>query len=127
MTTDELIAALQSWEVDGQYEIDGFYSHGRPLADGGLYVHHDGDRWEVGVYERGEDRSMATFDSEQEACDYAYAELTRLRPAPRVLTPDEEEASQRTTAASVTDLRERIRAAKAEHDARQSSDPTSEP
>ncbi|MGH2749004.1 MAG: hypothetical protein ACRDKB_13940 [Actinomycetota bacterium] len=119
MTTDEFIAALRSVDVDGQYEIDGFYSHGRPLGDGALYLHRTDDRWEVGVYERGVDEPAESFPTESEACNFFYDRMTRPLPPPGTLTPAEEEFSRQHTEAALRGARERIAAAKADHEARQ--------
>ncbi|MGH2749000.1 MAG: hypothetical protein ACRDKB_13920 [Actinomycetota bacterium] len=123
MTTDELVAALKSAGVSERaYVVDGFSPGGLPLADGILYVDREGDEWEVGVFERGVGTPIKRFAAEDEACNWAYDYLTRARPKPVALTPEEEEFSRQQTEAAQREARERIAAAKAEYEARRRAD-----
>jgi hypothetical protein len=109
MDRHQLLAALQEAGVDGRsYAIQGLDSGGW-LAEGGALLAQDPDgRWFLGSRERGIDTRHRYFDSEEEGCQYLYDLLTRPRPAPVRLTPEEEAAAAERTRQYVAEYRRQI-------------------
>lgn len=77
MNTTELLIALQDMGVDPNYSICGHVPQGGRMRGGGeVYVDRTPDgSWVVGIYERGHYEPRRHFESEDEACRYAYAML----------------------------------------------------
>ncbi|WP_441249816.1 hypothetical protein [Kitasatospora sp. McL0602] len=117
MNSQQLLAALQEAGVDGRtYGVCGQIPGGR-LIDGSGFLNQEADgRWFLGSYERGVYTMERYFDSEDEACQYLYDMLTRPRPEPVRLTPEEEAAAKEINRQAAAEDRRQIAEAKARYE-----------
>ncbi len=82
-------------------------------GNGELVLDHDGTRWMTYGYDRGDEVDRRYFDTEEEACDYLFGEMTKPpRPKGPPLTPEQEERARRLQAEQEAWLREQWRARK---------------
>jgi hypothetical protein len=79
MNRHELISALEAANIDSdRYQIIGIDRYA-PYDEGGLVLREKEDgSWDVEIYERGVYDFYRRFDSEEEACEYIYQQLTRV-------------------------------------------------
>lgn len=77
------------------------------ISDSTWVLRERGGRWVVFFSERGQERHLKAFASEQEACEYLRAELTRPTPPPGPPATEEQLARSRKLA---EESRERHRA-----------------
>ena len=96
MNRYELIAALEAANIDSdRYQIVGIDEFA-PI-DGGAFLREEEDgSWGIGGYERGIYDLERRFDSEEDACELVYRDLTRVRPV-YVLSESEKQRTDKIT------------------------------
>lgn len=121
MNTRQLLAELEKMGVNEHiYHVPGKVSEGY-LADEGIYLQRSGLRWVIGEWNRGVEKQLATFVSEDKACRYVLDALTpHTKPGPVVrMTAEESEAAWARSQERMAELEAEGTEQKARYDAEQ--------